>query len=83
MTPNLLDTDCHQIRADDSTNDILVLIRDKIFTGILNEERFYSKIQKNIFYFREYGNNENTSTVRMATSGTKSDFLVCWVYFIH
>ena len=34
----------HQIRADDSTNDILVLIRDKIFTGILNEERFYSKI---------------------------------------
>ena len=44
VTPNLLDTDCHQIRADDSTNDILVLIRDKIFTGILNEERFYSKI---------------------------------------
>ena len=44
VTPNLLDTDCHQIRAADSTNDILVLIRDKIFTGILNEERFYSKI---------------------------------------
>ena len=44
VTPILLDTDCHKIRADDSTNDILVLIRDKIFTGILNEERFYSKI---------------------------------------
>lgn len=44
VTPNLLDIGLSQIRADDSTNDILVLIRDKIFTGILNEERFYSKI---------------------------------------